>query len=67
MNNPKIEHLMEECGTYIDPHNVEVSKLEVEHLCETVAMECAAICEEHPALTGRQLSGLILNHFNIKI
>ena len=67
MNNAKIEQLMEECGTYIDPHNLEVSKLEIEHLCETVAIECAALCEDNPAMTGRKLSDLILKHFNIEL
>lgn len=67
MNNAKIEQLMEECGTYIATDNIDVTKLEIEHLCETVAIECAALCEDNPAMTGRKLSDLILKHFNIEL
>lgn len=64
--NPKIQELIDDCDTYIDPNN-KIAKREIEILCEEVVIECAAICEEHPAMSGRSLADMILRRFNIQL
>ncbi len=64
MNN-RIQELFEECGITIDPLNVEATRKEIDFLCEQIVLECANICEDRPAFSGRTLSGLILEHFGM--
>lgn len=63
----RINELFEECGIHLDPHNPGVTRKEVDYLCEQIVMECAAICEERPAFSGRTLSDLILKHFGVEL
>lgn len=65
MNN-RINELFEECGIVLDPLNMEVTRKEVEYLCEQIVLECASICEDRPSFSGRTLSDLIIKHFGIK-
>lgn len=39
--NKHFEELAEHCGTYIAPHNNEVTWKEIDFLCEHVVRECA--------------------------
>jgi hypothetical protein len=63
----RINELFEECGIYLDPHNLEVTRKEVDYLCEQIVIECAALCEEHPSFSGRKLSDLIIKHFGVEL
>lgn len=60
--NEKIRQLMDECGTYIDPHNIEVTRKEIEFLCEQVVRECAEIVSGDG---GDIYASSILYEFNI--
>ncbi len=64
MNN-RINELFEECGIVLDPLNMKVTRKEVEYLCERIVRECASICEDRPAFSGRTLSSLILERFEM--
>lgn len=62
--NEKIRQLMDECGTYIDPHNIEVTRKEIEFLCEQIVRECAGIAYRSGD-DGDCYANSILYEFNI--
>lgn len=65
--NDKFKELFDECGIHIDPLNMEVTMKELGFLCEQIVLECAAVCEEHPALSGRDLAQAVLDKFNVAL
>ncbi len=63
----RINELFEECGIVLNTLNPEVTRKEVDFLCEQIVLECAAICEERPAFSGRTLSDIIIKHFGVEL
>lgn len=61
----KFKEIFDNCGTHIEPLNMEVTMKEIEFLMEKIVYECASVCEEHPSYGGRMLSDLILKKFNM--
>jgi phosphoglycerate dehydrogenase-like enzyme len=66
----RFAELAENCGIYIDPHNMGATWREIEFLCEQVVRECAEFvdnntsydnCGNVEAVTGSEL----LEHFEI--
>jgi hypothetical protein len=62
----QFQEIIDECGIHIEPLNMEVTMKEIEFLCEQIAIECAAVCENNPTATAHQLRDMIINRFDIE-
>lgn len=63
--NSKFKELVDQCGTIIEPLNMDVTWKEIDFLCEQIVKECASVCDDHPGFSGRILSELILKRFGV--
>jgi hypothetical protein len=61
MMNENLKELMRE-SNYAAP---EIAK-RAQKLAELIVKECAALCEDHPAWTGRMIGEGIKQHFGIE-
>lgn len=62
--NKHFEELAERCGTYIAPHNNEVTWKEIDFLCEQVVRECADWMKT-TVVNGDCVAEALLNRFDI--
>lgn len=62
--NKHFEELSERCGTYIAPHNNEVTWKEIDFLCEQVVRECAEWMKAN-VVNGENIAEALLNRFDI--